>query len=220
MRKFVVPAFVALFAVSAFAQTPDQAWSELMAGNRLFVQGGQVVYDSVRDTRNRLANGQAPPVSILSCSDSRVPLEVVFQKTLGELFVVRVAGNVEDTFGLASLEYAVSEKWTKLIVVLGHTDCGAVKSSLKDPGEDKDKPTPALHQLILRIRESFTDDDENLRARTVDNVCYTAMQLRKWSPTLSGVTIKTAMYDIRTGVVTELSCKTTEEPTPLCGLKP
>jgi carbonic anhydrase len=108
-----------------------------------------------------------------------------------------------------------------LIVVLGHTDCGAVKASLKDPGQDKDKPTPALHQLILRIRESFPKPvKEDLRDRTVDNVCYTAMQLRKWSPTLSGVPIKTALYDLRTGVVTELSCGPTEDPTPLCGLEP
>jgi len=219
MRKFIVAAFVALLSVSALAQTPDQLWTELMAGNKLFVQGGQVVYDSMRETRNRLANGQAPPVSILSCADSRVPLDIVFQKTLGELFVVRVAGNVEDTFGVASLEYAVSEKWTKLIVVLGHTDCGAVKASLKEPAENK--PTPALYQLILRIRESFTKPkEEDLRARTIDNVCYTAMQLRKWSTTLSGVPIKTALYDIRTGVVTELSCGPTEDPTPLCGLEP
>jgi carbonic anhydrase len=218
MRKFIVAAFVALLSVSAFAQTPGQLWSELIAGNKLFVQGGQVVYDSMRETRKGIANGQAPPVSILSCSDSRVPPEIVFQKTLGELFVVRAAGNVEDTFGVASLEYAASKGWTKLIVVLGHSDCGAVTSSLTPPRPNK--PTPSLFELILRIRKSFTHPEPDLPAATADNVCYTAMQLRKWSPTLSRVTIKPALYDVRTGVVTELSCGTTAEATPLCRSSP
>jgi carbonic anhydrase len=205
MRKFIIAAFIALLSVSAFAQTPDQYWTELMAGNQVFVKGGQIVYDSMRERRSGMANGQLPPVSILSCSDSRVPPEVVFQKTLGELFVVRAAGNVEDTFGVASLEYAASKGWTKLLVVMGHTDCGAVIASL-----------PSLYELILRIRKSFMKFDEDLPARTADNVCYTAMQLRKWSPTLRDVAIKTAIYDVRSGVVTELSCGPTRDATPLC----
>jgi carbonic anhydrase len=222
MRKFIVAAFfLALLPVFAFAQTPDQLWGELLAGNKLFVQGGQVVYDSMRETRQRIANGQTPAVSILSCSDSRVPPEIVFQKTLGELFVVRAAGNIEDTFGVASLEYAADKKWTKLIVVLGHSDCGAVTASLTPP-PGKDLPTPSLYELILRIRKSFTQREPDLPTGTADNVCYTAMQLRKWSPTLSGVTIKTALYNVRTGAVTELSCGTgpRPDPTPLCRSNP
>jgi carbonic anhydrase len=214
MRKFIVTVFLALLSVSAFAQTPDQLWGELIAGNKVFVKGGQVVYDSMRERREGMANGQLPPVSILSCSDSRVPPEIVFQKTLGELFVVRVAGNVEDTYGVASLEYAASKGWTKLLVVMGHSDCGAVTSSLAEPKQDQ--PTPSLYELILRIRKSFMKFDQDLPARTADNVCYTAMQLRRWSPTLKAVAIKTALYDVRTGVVTELSCGTTRDPTPLC----
>ena len=214
MRKFIVGTFVALLSVSAFAQTPDQLWTELMAGNQLFVKGGQVVYDSMRDTRTGLANGQNPPVAILSCADSRVPPEILFQKTLGQLFVLRVAGNVEDTFNVASLEYAVSQGWTKLIVVMGHTDCGAVSSSLTAPRPDQ--PTPSLHDLILRIRSSFTPTVPDLATATTDHVCYTAMQFRRWSPTLSNVPIKTALYDLRTGAVTEVTCGRTRDATPLC----
>jgi carbonic anhydrase len=180
----------------------------------VFVKGGQIVYDSMRERRSGMANGQLPPVSILSCSDSRVPPEILFQKTLGELFVVRAAGNVEDTFGVASLEYAASKGWTKLLVVMGHTDCGAVIASLPRP--KLDEPTPSLYELILRIRKSFMKFDDDLPARTADNVCYTAMQLRKWSPTLRDVAIKTAIYDVRTGAVTELSCGPTRDATPLC----
>jgi carbonic anhydrase len=220
MRRLVVAAFfTALLSVSALAQTPDQLWGELIAGNKLFVQGGQVVYDSMRETRNQIAGGQTPPVSILACADSRVSPEIVFQKTLGELFVVRAAGNVEDTVGVASLEYAVSEGWTKLIVVLGHSDCGAVKASLKPP-PGKNEPTPSLYELILRIRKSFTQRVPDLPTGTVDNVCYTAMQLRESSPTLSRATIKTALYDVRTGAVTELACGKTPPPTPLCRSNP
>ena len=216
MRKFAVAAFLALLAVSAFGQTPDELWRELLAGNALFVEG-QVVYGSLRSARAMWATAQNPAVSILSCSDSRVPAELVFQRTLGELFVVRTAGNVEDAFNTASLEYAVSQGWTKLIVVMGHSDCGAVAASLKEP--KKDEPTPSLYDLILRIRDSFTKPEEpDLRARTIDNVCYTAMQLRRWSPTLRDVPIKTAYYDVRTGVVTALICGETAKPKQWCRL--
>jgi carbonic anhydrase len=217
MRKFILAAFTALLSVSAFGQTADELWSELLAGNELFVKG-QVVYGSLRSARAMWATAQDPAVSVLSCADSRVPAEIVFQRTVGELFVVRTAGNVEDAFNVASLEYAVLKGWTKLIVVMGHSDCGAIASSLDEP--DDDKPTPSLYDLIVRIRSSFRKPDPDLLAGTVDNICYTAMQLRRWSPTLKNVPIKTAYYDVRTGVVTEQRCGTTAEAKPFCRLNP
>jgi carbonic anhydrase len=177
-----------------------------MAGNQLFVKGGQVVYDSLRETRREGTSSQTPPVSILSCSDSRVPPEVVFQKTLGELFVVRVAGNIDDTFGIASLEYAAStpREWTKLIVVMGHSDCGAVKASLEPPRRPPPfLPTPSLYALIIRIRQSFDVEKPDLRAGTIMNVNYTAQQLAK-NDTLKSVPIIRAYYDIATGKVERL----------------
>jgi carbonic anhydrase len=221
MRKFIVGAILALFSVSAFAQTADELWNDLMAGNQLFIEG-QVVYGSLRSARAMWATGQNPPVSILSCADSRVPAEIVFQRTVGELFVVRTAGNVEDEFNVASLEYAAGvEKWTKLIVVMGHSECGAIKAALNTwkPGE----PTPSLYSLIVRLRYAFTppiDPKDNLRARTIENICYTAMQLRHWSPTLKDVPIKTAYYDVATGVVTGVPCGGTQKPTSFCRLTP
>src|ERR1051325_8623649 len=141
MRKFIVAAFVASLSVSAFPQTADELWADLMKGNELFVEG-QVVYGSLRSARATWATKQNPPVSILSCADSRVPAEILFQRTVGELFVVRTAGNIEDEFNVASLEYAVAKGWTKLIVVMGHSECGAVDASLAEP--KKDEPTPSL----------------------------------------------------------------------------
>jgi carbonic anhydrase len=205
MRKFVVAMFVLLISSSAFAQSSNQLWSDLMAGNELFVKG-QVVYGSLRSARSMWATAQNPPVAILSCADSRVPAEIIFQRTVGELFVVRVAGNVEDTFNIASLEYAASKGWTKLVVVMGHSECGAVSSSLTaPPAPPPYKPTAALYELIMRIRKSFTAPEPDLRARTIDNVCYTAWQL-KANALIGKADIKTAYYDVATGVVEEVSC--------------
>ncbi len=221
MRKLIaVPFVVLLLSVSALAEssaqpspeqlTPEQLWSELKAGNELFVKG-QVVYGSLRSARSMWATAQNPPVSILSCADSRVPAEIVFQRTVGELFVVRVAGNVEDEFGIASLEYAIKNRWTRQIVVMGHSDCGAVKASLSKP--EPGKPTPSLYALILRIRQSFSSGEEDLRTRTIENVCYTAARLKR-NATIGETPIKTAFYDLATGVVEEVRCPamTGEDP--------
>jgi carbonic anhydrase len=221
MRKFIFTAVVALLSVSVSGQepsSPDGLWTELMNGNHLFVQG-QVVYGNLPSLRSLWLDGQKPPVSIVSCADSRVPPEIVFARTVGEMFVVRVAGNVEDADNIASLEYAVKNNWTRLIVVMGHSWCGAVEAAVKnDP-----PPTPALGLLINRIRASFKTEKPELKAATVDNVCYTKMQLQRWSPTLRKVPIKMAYYDIGTGVVTEITdsdCGTPKPPTDVCGLAP
>src|SRR5215212_861852 len=162
MRKFIITAVLCLFSVSAFAQSANPLWDELMEGNARFVKGS-LEYQALRQLRNATAGGQAPQTSILSCSDSRVPVELIFDRTIGELFVVRVAGNVDDTFGIASLEYAASSPryWTKLLVVMGHSDCGAVKASFTQPAPGQ--PTPSLFALIMRIRKSFTARDEELK---------------------------------------------------------
>lgn len=200
MRKFIIAACLAIISVSAFAQTSDELWGELMAGNARFV-GGTLDYCALRQLRSATAGGQSPPTSILSCADSRVPAELIFDRTIGELFVVRVAGNVDDPFNIASLEYAVDHEWTKLIVVMGHSDCGAVKASLKEPKPNE--PTPALYALIMRIRKSFTKPDPTLREAIVMNVNYTAEQLTK-NPLLKGVPIVKAYYDVASGKVERL----------------
>lgn len=168
-----------------------------MAGNARFV-AGSLDYCGLRQLRNATAGGQSPQTSILSCADSRVPAELIFDRSIGELFVVRVAGNVEDTFNIASLEYAVKNGWTKMIVVMGHSDCGAVKASLEAP--QLDKPTPALYQLILRIRKSFKIEPHDLRQATIMNINYTAEML-SLNPTLKGVPIVKAYYDVASGKV-------------------
>lgn len=198
MRKIVLLVLVALsFTFAVQAQTADALWSDLMAGNARFVEG-KLDYCALAQLRNATAGGQSPPTAILSCADSRVPAELVFDRSIGELFVVRVAGNVDDRFGIASLEYAVSKGWTKLIVVMGHSECGAVSASLNPP--DEGKPTPSLYALILRIRSSFTTPKPSLREATIMNIDYTAAQLAR-NPILQRVPIVKAYYDVATGKV-------------------
>jgi carbonic anhydrase len=132
--------------------TTASLWNDLMKGNTYY-KGGSLPYTGIADARKDTADKQDPPVTVLSCSDSRVPPELIFGRTVGDLFVVRVAGNVADPFEIASIEYAVYKGWTKLIVVMGHEDCGAVVEALKTD----DPPTPSLVSLVQRIRESFID---------------------------------------------------------------
>jgi carbonic anhydrase len=128
----------------------ESLWTQLMNGNGVYA-GGALRYTGLKDARSDTAGAQTPRVTVLSCSDSRVPPELVFHRGIGDLFVVRVAGNVADTFGIASIEYAIAHDWTKVIVVLGHERCGAVTEALKPVEPD----TRALRALVRRIRKSF-----------------------------------------------------------------
>lgn len=135
---------------------PEVYWQKLMLGNATYVAGA-MTYNGLAARRAATAGdqtppvGQKPPVTVLSCSDSRVPPELIFGRTVSDLFVVRVAGNVASQFDIASIEYAIAKGWTKLIVVMGHERCGAVEAAL-DPA---DPGTPSLVALVQRIRESF-----------------------------------------------------------------
>jgi carbonic anhydrase len=152
--------------------TVKSLWTQLENGNGVYDNPGELSFTELKAARERTAGNQEPPVTVLSCSDSRVTPELVFNRGIADLFVVRVAGNVADTFGIASIEYAVAHGWTKMIVVLGHERCGAVTEALKDT----DPGTPALIALVNRIRESFTklqpgkkNDRIRIRAAVIAN---------------------------------------------------
>src|SRR5947207_7593988 len=136
-------------ATPAVAQNPDAIWQSLMDGNRAYV-AGKITFDHLGDLRHHSADHQNPPVTVLSCSDSRVPPELIFNRSIDQLFVIRVAGNVAADFELASIEFAIANGYTKMIVVMGHDACGAVKAAMA-PGEP---PTPSLAVLVQRIRQS------------------------------------------------------------------
>jgi carbonic anhydrase len=225
MRRFVLFFLILLIALPLAAQekplTPEAFWAGLLKGNEVFVKG-KLTYDNLVKEREYLEDKQLPPVTVLSCSDSRVPPELLFNQSLGGLFVVRSAGNVADELGIASIEYAIAQGWTHLIVVLGHTHCGAVEASLtsdivcppKTP--DEAKSTPALDALKERIRSSFVgityDDksDENVNRAIVANTRVSAAQLLAASSVIrqavlcGKVKVVTAVYDLASGTVTEL----------------
>lgn len=133
----------------AVAPSADQIWDSLMTGNQRFINGKPKTRDIVAQRRS-LGKRQHPLVAVLSCSDSRVPPEIVFDQGLGDLFVVRAAGNSGDPVGIGSLEYAVEHLGTMMIVVLGHQSCGAVTAACS--GETM--PTPNLEAVIEPIAKS------------------------------------------------------------------
>jgi carbonic anhydrase len=191
--------------------TPAMYWQALLLGNKQFV-AGSITYGKLKEERKALAGNQYPPMTILACSDSRVPPELVFNQSLGTLFVVRSAGNVADTFALASIEYAITEGWTSLIVVLGHENCGAIKASLGAGDPD----SPNLLALVTRIRQSFVGvkwdpkDKEAFRKAVEANTRASATALLAQSKIIRDAAmtgklkIVTAVYDLETGEVRTL----------------
>lgn len=133
----------------ALTWTIDQAMTNLQKGNERFVKGKPKVWDSGAAKREHLAAGQTPYACIISCSDSRVPPEQIFDAGLGELFVIRVAGNVTPKEVLASADYAVGHLHCPIVLVMGHTKCGAVGAALSE----SDFPEP-LNTLVNEIRPS------------------------------------------------------------------
>lgn len=131
------------------SQSVDRIWDSLMAGNKRFSEGNVAAHDVVSQ-RRKLAKDQHPLVAVLSCSDSRVPPEAVFDQGLGDLFVVRAAGNSADPIVIGSLEYAVEHLGTVVIVVLGHQSCGAVTAACS--GEKM--PTSNLEAVVEPIEKS------------------------------------------------------------------
>jgi len=133
-------------------------WAALMEGNKRFVAGKPAVRDLV-GLRRSLANSQHPNVVVLTCSDSRVVPEVLFDQSLGDLFVVRLAGNIEDAIGVGSIEYAVEHLGSSVLVILGHTKCGAVTAACS-----KEKmPTPNLQAIVDRIGPAVSRAGESAK---------------------------------------------------------
>jgi carbonic anhydrase len=130
---------------------PEKAIGWLKNGNSRFVKGWRRKDGGTANDRARLAKGQKPHTIVLSCSDSRVPPEHVFDQALGEIFVIRVAGEALDSSVIASIEYAVEHLGSKLIVVMGHESCGAVKAALAT-AEGSSAGSPDLDKLVADIK--------------------------------------------------------------------
>jgi carbonic anhydrase len=150
--------------------SPDDALQKLMSGNKEYV-ANKLTLGSKSDATSRkaLANSQKPYAVILSCSDSRVPPEIIFNKGLGEIFVVRVAGNVPDPVVLGSIEYAAEHLGTGLIMVLGHKRCGAVKATVEAKG--KSTGSKNIDAIVKTISASEKTAAKDCAACKADKKC-------------------------------------------------
>jgi carbonic anhydrase len=143
-------------------RTPARVWGEMVRGNARFVSGEPLHPRQDVERRAELAQRQAPSAALFGCSDSRLAAEIIFDKGLGDLFVVRNAGQVVSDSVLGSLEYAVAVLGVPLIVVLGHDECGAVRAAIDSQKPDA-APLPAhvaslvdrIVPAVLRVRETF-----------------------------------------------------------------
>jgi carbonic anhydrase len=189
-----------------------EVWDSLMAGNRRFVAGKPEARLLV-PLRRRLASGQSPKAIILSCSDSRVGPELIFDQSLGDLFVVRTAGNVADAVALGSIEYAVEHLDTPLVVVLGHKKCGAVIAACS--GEKM--PSSNLEAIMKRIdpavsqAKAYAKGDELVESAIKENVHHSAQDLLANSEIIrdaakSGkLSVIEAEYELDSGQVVRLN---------------
>ncbi|WP_328350062.1 carbonic anhydrase [Mycobacterium sp. NBC_00419] len=190
---------------------PDEALQRLREGNMRFA-GSQMVHpDQGAATRVRLSEAQSPFAVVLSCSDSRLPPEVIFDQGLGDLFVVRVAGNIVDPAGLGSIEYAVGHLGTPLIVVLGHENCGAVSATLEALQPPFEQPHGAVESLITAITPAVavaeTRPGNLLQNAILANIEQSRDQITQSheleKPLASGaLKVVTGFYDLGDGVVT------------------
>jgi carbonic anhydrase len=202
-------------AKSAAGPTADEALAQLVAGNRRFVSSAVKHPNQDAALRKQLASGQHPIATIVGCSDSRVPAELVFDQGLGDLFVVRVAGNVVGVSELGSIEYAVHHLHTSLVVVLGHESCGAVTAALSSEA-DRKKEAQGIQNLLNELEPGLTKVDpalapaERVHKGVEANVRWSMKQLAE-TPELmhphegAAPTIVGAVYDLATGAVRILS---------------
>ena len=198
----------------SFSGTHKQALQRLEAGNQRFVAGKLRHPHLGNDWRKRLAAAQNPFATILGCSDSRVPPELLFDQGFGDLFVIRVAGNVIDTDVTGSVEYGVDHLKTSLVVVMGHDGCGAVTAALQAKEDLATEPNE-IQSLVGKIIPATKSVDrklnfpERLRLSVEANVLFSVQQLQA-VPDLAkaeklGVTkIIGCVYDIETGRVRTL----------------
>jgi carbonic anhydrase len=197
-----------LFSVSQLqAQsplTPDEALKELMDGNERFASGRMTSLEhDLKILKEHNADKQEPFAAVLSCADSRVPVELIFDQTIGHIFVTRVAGNMVTPEIIGSLEYGAAVLGTKVILVLGHAGCGAVKAAIQG------KPVPGqISSLFPHIQPAVDQAGSDVVAAIQANAEIQARLLRESSPVIAPMVkdnklkVVAGVYDIASGKVT------------------
>ena len=197
--------------------TAEQALQRLCEGNRRFASNVRSI-DAILSHTKRidLVNGQAPFAIVLGCSDSRVPAELVFDQGLGDLFVIRVAGNVVAPSQVGSVEFAALRYGTRLVVVLGHSNCGAICATLEELRQPVTNQSRGLRDIVDRVRPSMAtllepalanDTEALLRHAVRANVRTSVDHLRHGSEIIERLVDKDellvvgAEYSLETGLV-------------------
>jgi carbonic anhydrase len=202
------PAHAAHHATEA-AKPPsaDTIWAGLMAGNARFIAGTPKSRQLVK-LRQSLAGSQAPHVIVLACSDSRVAPETIFDQNLGDLFVIRAAGNITDALGLASMEYAVEHLGSSVLVVLGHSKCGAVTAACSGDKMDTPNLQAMVDQIAPAVSQAKSQSAKDLvETAIVENVHQSAKDVMARSEALrhfrddGKLTVIEAEYHLDSGKV-------------------
>jgi carbonic anhydrase len=184
--------------------TPDAALRELMAGNERFDNNQLTsIEHDLRILKENTVEKQEPFAAVLACADSRVPIELLFDQTIGHIFVTRVAGNIVTPAIMASLEYAVAVLGVKVLLVLGHTGCGAVKAAMK-----ADAVPGQISALYQYLQPSVEDSGGDFGQAIANNAKFQANLLRTSSTVVrdalkvAKVRVESGVYDLATGKVT------------------
>lgn len=198
-------------------KSPQKVVEELKGGNKRFLNGEslQTSFSSLRKLRDFAISGQFPKAIVLCCSDSRAPVEMIFDQDIGDLFVIRVAGNIVAPSLVGSVEFAVNAFGTSLVLVMGHTQCGAIRATLDHIEHTETIPSENIHDIISRIKPQIfpisqmqdINRDQKLTLASEANVRTSVNQLSHSSRLIEGlvaekkIEITGAILDISTGEV-------------------
>jgi carbonic anhydrase len=193
-------------------RTGREVWQRLMEGNMRFVQGlfqGR----NLLDLRRTLAQGQQPEAAVLCCSDSRVPAEIIFDQSLGDLFVVRTAGLVLDPTSIGSLEYAVAHLHVPLLVIKGHEGCGAVTAAVEHPEAAHDHIVAIVEQIVPAVAQArqagnngnnLVEATTDLHLRSLEETLLRVSPIIRKAVDTGGLEIMVAKYFLQAGQVQPL----------------
>lgn len=175
--KFIFLAVITSFLFAAAAEAalnPEEAVKKLKDGNQRYVAGKATHPNQTQSRRKETVGGQHPFASVLACSDAREPVEIIFDQGIGDIFVIRVAGNVVETIEIGSIEYGVAHLNTPVVLVLGHTHCGAVAAAVKD-AQVQGSIVPLVEMIIPAVYTAKEKDpklvgDKLMARATEENI--------------------------------------------------
>ena len=191
--------------------------NDLVAGNKRFLENSSIrsSHNSLDRLRQLDKTGQVPKAIILCCADSRAPVEIIFDQGIGDLFVIRGAGNIVTPSSIGSIEFAIMSFKTNLVIVMGHTRCGAVQASINDIDDNITYFTPSINDIIKSIRTNiehlsfheFSTQDQRLQAAVEANINASVKQIQKSSNFIETliqdhqIIVAGALMDLSTGHV-------------------